>query len=199
MLRVRRVQHPTHSSGGVLQQLSLSYTLQSAQEGQATFDLAVVCHTTRGQRGRHRRAALLSATWGVTHRPLSWMRATSRGRFGLEASSRQVPQARIRTRSRNPVLRLLCVGVALILRHVWVWWHAAVMAEPRRATRRLRPASLRLARLLLWLLMEVANHYRLLRNVPVYQDFYMKAQAVGIVFQLLNLECHRARLSASSP
>ena len=70
-----------------------SYTLQSAQEGQATFDLAVVCHNTRGQRGRHRREALLSATWGVTHRPLSWIRATYRGRFGLEASYRQVHQA----------------------------------------------------------------------------------------------------------
>ena len=82
-----------------------SYTLQSAQEGQATFDLAVVCHTTRGQRGRHRREALLYATCGLTHRPLSWMRATSRGRFGIESSYRQVQQARIRTRSRNPVLR----------------------------------------------------------------------------------------------
>ena len=91
-------------------------------------------------------------------------------------------QARIRTRSRNPVLRLLFVGVALILRNVWVWLHAEVMAEPRRGTRRLRPESLRFARLLLWLLMEVANHYRLLRNVPVYQDLYIKAQAVGIVF-----------------
>jgi len=159
-----------------------SYTLKSAQEGQATFDLAVVCHNTRGQRGRHRREALLYATWGVTHRPLSWIRATYRGRFGIESSYRQVHQARIRTSSRNPVLRLLFVGVALILRNVWVWLHAEVMAEPRRGTRRLRPESLRFARLLLWLLMEVANHYRLLRNVPVYQDLYIKAQAVGIVF-----------------
>lgn len=53
-----------------------SSTLKSAQEGQATFDLAVGCHTTRGQRGRPRREALLSATWGVTQRPLSWIRAT---------------------------------------------------------------------------------------------------------------------------
>jgi len=36
--------------------------------------------------------------------------------------------------------------------------------------------------LLLWLLMEVANHYRLVRHVPVYRDLYVKAQAVGIVF-----------------
>jgi hypothetical protein len=159
-----------------------SYTLQSAQEGHVAFDLAVVCHNTRGQRGRHRREALLYATWGVTHRPLSWIRATYRGRFGIESSYRQVHQARIRTSSRNPVLRLLFVSVALVLRNVWVWLHAEVMAEPQRGARHLRPESLRFARLLLWLLMEVAHHYRLLRNVPVYRDLYDRAQAFGIVF-----------------
>ncbi len=159
-----------------------SYTLKSAQEGQAAFDLAVVCHNTRGQRGRHRREALLYATWGVNHRPLSWIRATYRGRFGIESSYRQVHQARIRTSSRNPVLRLLFVGVALVLRNVWVWLHAEVMAEPQRGARQLRPESMRFARLLLWLLMEVAHHYRLLRNVPVYRDLYDRAQAFGIVF-----------------
>jgi hypothetical protein len=159
-----------------------SYTLKSPQEGQVDFDLAVVCHNTRGHRGRHQREALLYATWGVQHRPWSWIRATYRGRFGIESSYRQVHQARIRTSSRNPVLRLLFVGVALVLRNVWVWLHAEVLAEPQRGARQLRPESLRFARLLLWLLMEVAHHYRLLRNIPVYHDLYEKAQTFGIVF-----------------
>jgi hypothetical protein len=49
-------------------------TLQSPQAGQGDLDLAVVCHNTRGQRGRHQREALRYATWGLTHRPLSWYR-----------------------------------------------------------------------------------------------------------------------------
>ena len=159
-----------------------AYTLKSAQEGHVDFDLAVVCHNTRGHRGRHQRAALLSATWGVTHRPLRWIRTTSRSRFGIESSYRQVHQARIRTSSRNPVLRLLFVGVALVLRKVWVWLHAEVMAQPQSGAKPLRPASLRFARLLLWLLMEVAHHSRLLRNVPVYRDLYERANAFGIIF-----------------
>jgi len=36
--------------------------------------------------------------------------------------------------------------------------------------------------LLMWLLMEVARHYRLLRQICVYHDLYKKAQAFGIVF-----------------
>jgi hypothetical protein len=51
-------------------------TLQRAHAGQVACDLAVVCHNTCGHRGRHQREALLSATWGLTHRPLRWLRAT---------------------------------------------------------------------------------------------------------------------------
>jgi putative transposase len=160
----------------------IPYTLKSSKEGQVIFDLAVVCHNTRGQRGRHQREALLYATWGLTHRPLHWIRATYRSRFGIESSYRQSHQARIRTSSRKPVLRLLFMGVALVLRNVWVWLHAEVMAQPHRGSRQLRPPSLRFARLLLWLLMEVARHYRLLRSIPVYHDLYERAQAFGIIF-----------------
>jgi hypothetical protein len=56
-------------------------------------------------------------------------------------------------------LRLLFVAVAVILRNVWVWLHAEVMAQPQRGARHLRPQSLRFARLLLWLLMEVATRW----------------------------------------
>jgi hypothetical protein len=86
-----------------------------------------VSPNTRGQRGRHQREVLLYATWGVTHRPLPWIRATSRGRFGIEASYRPAHQARIRTSSRHPVLWLLvrwrgvdlapCVGVVACRSH----------------------------------------------------------------------------------
>jgi hypothetical protein len=154
-----------------------SYTLKNATQGRVDFDLAVVCYNTRGQRGCHQRETLLYATWGVKHRPLHWIRATYRSRFGIETSYRQSHQARMRTSSRKPALRLLFMGVALVLRNVWVWLHAEVMAQPRRGARHLRPPSLRFARLLLWLLMEVAKHYCLLRSVPVYHDLYERAQA----------------------
>jgi hypothetical protein len=159
-----------------------AYTLQSAHEGHVAFALAVVCHNTRGNRGRQQREALLAATWGVKHHPLSWIRATYRGRFGIEASYRQVHQARSRTSSRTPALRLLFMGVAVVLRHVWVWRHAEVLAQPQRGARQLQPHLLRFARLLLWLLMEVARHSRLLRHIPVYHDLYERAHAFGIVF-----------------
>jgi putative transposase len=159
-----------------------TYTLKSSKDDHVDFDLAVVCHNTRGQRGRHQREALLYATWGLKHRALSWIRAAYRRRFGIESSYRQAHQARIRTSSRKPALRLLFLGVALVLRNVWGWLHAEVMAQPQRGARYLRPHCLRFARLLLWLTMEVAKHYRLLKEIPVYRDLYERAQAFGIVF-----------------
>jgi hypothetical protein len=69
-------------------------------------------------------------------------------------------------------LRLLFVAIALILRNVWVWLPAEVMAQPWRGARYLR-LGLRLA---------VAKHDRLVRHVSVYRDLYERAQAFGIIF-----------------
>ena len=88
----------------------------------------------------------------------------------------------MRTSSRQPALRLLFMGVAWVLRNVWVWLPAEGMAQPKRGAPQLRPQSLRFARGLLWLLMEVARHARLLRNLPGYRNLYERAQAFGIVF-----------------
>jgi hypothetical protein len=73
------------------------------------------------------------------------------------------------------------MGVALVVRHVWVWLHAEVMAQPQRGARPLRPPSLRFARWLVWLMMEIARHYRLFRKILVYHDLDERAQAFGIV------------------
>lgn len=159
-----------------------SYTLSSAKDGRVSFDLAVVCHNLKGRWGKHKREAWLYATWGLKHRPLAWIREVYRTRFGIETSYRQVHQAKIKTSSRNPILRLLFVGVALILRNVWVWLHAEVIAQPRRGRRHLRAASLRLNRMLLWLVVEIAQHYQLLRGIAVYHDLDQTAYEFGIIF-----------------
>lgn len=160
----------------------LRYTLSSPKEGKVSFDLAVVCRNLNGKWDRHEREALLYATWGVRDRSLGWVKQTYRGRFGIESSYRQLNQARIRTSTRNPVLRLLFVGVALILRNVWVWLHAEVIALPRQGARILRPACLRFQQVLIWLVVAVADHYRLLRQVLIPRDFHEVCEEFGVIF-----------------
>jgi len=52
-----------------------------------------------------------------------------RRRFGIEASYRQLGQARIRTSTRDPILRLFYVGLALVLRNLWAWLQGLLFGE----------------------------------------------------------------------
>ncbi|MGK7873639.1 MAG: hypothetical protein AB4426_10115 [Xenococcaceae cyanobacterium] len=47
------------------------------------------------------------------------MAQTYRLRFGIESSYRPINQARLRTSSRSPKLRLLAVAIAFLLRNLW--------------------------------------------------------------------------------
>lgn len=128
------------------------YTWLNQEGKRATVAIGVVV-TYRRRRGRkRRRTTLVFAFWGLQPRSFVWLRQTYRRRFGIESSYRQLNQARIRTCTRDPLLRLLFVGVALILRNVWVWLHLLVLSTPRRGERELRLDKLRFRTMLLWLI-----------------------------------------------
>jgi hypothetical protein len=156
-LRGRKPEHPKGVSGS--RQFATwkrsgwgRYTMTNAAGRRANFRVCVKCRNRRGERGRRGREALVYA-FGGPLRPSSytWVKETYRSRFGIETSYRQLNQARIRTCTRDPLLRLLYVAVALILRNVWVWLHWELLAERRRGHRRvdLRPLTFR--QMLLWL------------------------------------------------
>jgi hypothetical protein len=71
------------------------------------------------------------------------LRELYRRRFGIEASYRQLKRARIRTSTRNPLLRFFFVALALILRNVWVWLHLVVWNEKPNCAERVDLKTLR--------------------------------------------------------
>jgi putative transposase len=84
------------------------YTLTSSTDGQVDFDVAVVCKNLKSRRHKKKgREALIYVTFLIKHRPLDWVKQTYRRRFGIESSYRQLHQARVKTATRNPALRLL--------------------------------------------------------------------------------------------
>ena len=125
---------------------------------QATVTFSVVVayrsYYHRSQR-RRRQQKLLFAAWKVRGTPTE-IRERYRQRFGIETSYRQLRQARIYTCTRQPHLRLIFVGVALLLRNLWVWIHATHLAKRRRQTLRLRLELLRFKQLLEWIAQAVA-------------------------------------------
>jgi hypothetical protein len=129
-----------------------TYTLADAKKRTATVSICAKCGNYRGQWKRHGRQALIYAYRG--HQPASpdAVFTTYRRRFGIETSYRQMHEGRIRTTTRNPVVRLLYVGIALVLRNLWVWLHYTLLARPRRGGRAILLERLRWETLLLWLL-----------------------------------------------
>jgi putative transposase len=95
----------------------------------ATFEICVSCKNYAGQWEKHGRRTLVYAFWGFRPGSTAWVRETYRRRFGIETSYRQMNEARLRMCSRNPCLRLLFFGLAMILRNAWVWFHIAIFAR----------------------------------------------------------------------
>src|SRR4051812_23396873 len=129
-----------------------TYTLTDAQKQTATVSICVKCRNWRGERDRHGRQALIYAYWGFQPASPESVFTTYRLRFGIETSYRQMHEGRIRTTTRRPEVRLLYVGIALVLRNLWVWLHYAVLSRPRRGGRVILLERLRWETLLLWLL-----------------------------------------------
>ncbi len=135
------------------------YTVTGGTKRTARVSICVSCRNYRGQWKRHGRQALVYACWGVEGHSCMWVRETYRLRFGIESSSRQMNQARGRTSTRRPELRLLYAGIALVLRNEWVWLHSEVLSTPRRGGRAIRLERLRLRALLHWLIQVIEEAY----------------------------------------
>jgi DDE family transposase len=157
VIRGRKADHPRGPGGtrvfAVMKRSGWhEYTVTGGTKRTARVAICVSCRNWRGQWKRHGRQALVYACWGVQGRSCTWVRETYRARFGIESSYRQMNQARGRTSTRRPELRLLYVGIALVLRNEWVWLHFEVLSTPRRGGRVIRLERLRLRALLHWLI-----------------------------------------------
>lgn len=128
-----------------------SYSWRSKRGTRASVSIAISCKNYAGTRGRHGRRTRLYAYWGLNPGSTNWVAETYRKRFAIETTYRQMNEARIRTSSRDPLLRFLFVAIALILRNVWVWCHLNWLAIRRGRGVIMRDELLRLGELLLWL------------------------------------------------
>jgi hypothetical protein len=83
-----------------------SYTLTAADQQTATVPICVHCRNWQGRRRRHGRQTLVYACWGIGQRSTHWVYQAYRQCFGPETTYRQLNQARIKTSTRDPALRL---------------------------------------------------------------------------------------------
>lgn len=102
------------------------HTLKSNANGKSRSSRVTICVASKYYTDKRTetpgRKKLLFAVHGIRRSP-KMIRETYRKRFGIETSYRQMNEARIKTSTRDPAQRLLFVGIALVLRNVWVWLH----------------------------------------------------------------------------
>lgn len=124
---------------------------QGTRPNTVTFWVCVTYRSYLDHRSRKRHnKKLLFAAWRVNGSPPE-VAQQYRGRFGIESSYRQLNQARIRTCTRDPNIRLLFVALALLLRNVWVWIHGTVLCNPSGECSPIRLGRLPFSQLLDWL------------------------------------------------
>jgi hypothetical protein len=81
--------------------------------------------------GRRQNKKLVFAAAGTRQTPRRTCEAYRR-RFGIETSYRQLGQARIRTSTQDPLMRLFFVGLALVLRNLWAWLQGLLFGDRPR-------------------------------------------------------------------
>ncbi len=130
------------------------HTLRGKIEGKDRSAKVTICvaskqykHKKTGQRKTKKLMYVISK---VRQTPKE-IREIYRTRFGIETSYRQMHEARIKTCTRDPALRLLFVGIALVLRNVWVWLHFQLAKDKSTDEPKLFLKLLRFREMLLWI------------------------------------------------
>ncbi len=130
------------------------YTLTRKVQGKQHSSRVTICVASKGytqeKTGKSGRKKLLFVVWKVRLSPRE-IREMYRTRFGIETSYRQMNEARIKTCTRDPRLRLLFVGIALVLRNVWVWLHFKLAKGKWSDPPKLFLELLRFGEMLLWI------------------------------------------------
>lgn len=145
-----------------------TYTLNSPKYGTYTVQAVVVQRYSKGRYGRHKSKWFAYAVSGLSSSILpAHVFELYRQRFGIESSYRQMNQVRARTSTRNPVVRLLLVGLAFVLFNLYIALRqnlASALKTPLESPKRfwlsLRRVAFLLSRAIerLWGTTEIIQH-----------------------------------------
>ena len=143
------------------------YTLKETGAKGRTARVGICVHVRNrnGRRGKRGRERLVYAFWGWQPRQPLAVSEVYRLRFGIETSYRQLGEAKAKTCTRSPQVRLFLIGVALLLRNVWVWLHHEVLSTPRRGRRRYNLERLRFEAMLAFLQQVAENAFGIVDHV----------------------------------
>ena len=158
-----------------------THTMTGNIGGKRRSTKVTICVASKSYRhkktDKRRRKNLLYAVWKVRRSPRE-IRETYRKRFGIETSYRQMNEARIRTCTRDPLQRLLFVGIALVLRNVWVWLHFKLAKGKWDEEPKLFLELLRFNEMLLWITQVIQRLLRADQSAGIERQAYERLTAL---------------------
>lgn len=127
-------------TGGINQYLKgrksykTTHTMNQGKDNQVTFPLWIVCKYFKGKRNKSGIQYLVFVAYKVDVK-LHYIAEDYRQRFGIETSYRLKNLCRIRTTTKNPIIRLLYVGISFLLVNIWVYLLWTKVSKPRKGSR----------------------------------------------------------------
>jgi hypothetical protein len=162
----------TGKSGGIKQFLKgkksykTTHTITRDKDDSVTFDLWIVCKYKKGKR---KKPGIQYFVY-VTHKSktnLDYIYEDYRKRFGIETSYRLKNICRIRTNNKNPVLRLLFVGISFLLVNIWVNLLWLRISRKRKGGRLVYRVLFVLKQMLAFLSQAIERKYKLVEGIYI--------------------------------
>ncbi|MFC6764777.1 ISH3 family transposase [Natrinema soli] len=113
------------------------YVMYEGSKRELRFPLAVCVSYQQGNRGKHGLLVRAYVACDLTDRTPKDVEALYQKRSAIETAFRTMREARARTSTTDPVVRLLFVLVSFLLRNLWVIVRWGVLATPQRGGRAL--------------------------------------------------------------
>ena len=142
-----------------------NYTFRNQKFGELTVPLAVVRTFCKRRDGIHKAVWLIYVILNAKDLPLQEVRKLYRRRFGIESSYRLLEQVRGRTTARNPALRFLWMGLALLIGNIWIALHWKYLLQRHRGRYRILRKHFILDRMAQFLRRAVENIYGVIDSV----------------------------------
>jgi len=143
-----------------------TYTMKKDKDNSVTFELWIICKYKKGKRGKYGVEYFAYVVNKVTTN-LDYIHQDYRKRFGIESSYRLKNICRIRTNNKNPILRLLFVGISFILVNIWVNLLWLRISKKRRGGRLIYRKLFGLKQMLAFLCQAVERKYKVAESIYI--------------------------------
>ena len=162
----------TGKKGGIKQFLKgkksykTTYTITRDKDDFVTFDLWIVCKYRKGKHKKHGVQYFVYVAYKVKTN-LNYIYQDYRKRFGIETSYRLKNICRIKTNNKNPVLRLLFIGISFLLVNIWVNLLWLKISRKRKGSRLIYRTFFTLKQMLAFLSQALQRKYQVVESIYI--------------------------------